>query len=408
MSKIKILVVPNDRGGCGKFRCVDPHVNLQNNFPQEIHVDIDYSPNFEDLDLIKKYDLFFFHRIPLRKQSTAIETIKKIQSHGGKVIIDNDDYWHLDPSHGEYHISVKNNTAKTLLEIFKLANLVTVATPIIGDELKKYQNKIAVLPNAIDPNEIQFKPKTKESDFIRFGWLGGATHLKDIELLREFGSAQDSIGKNVQYVLCGFDTRGVFRMKNPVTGEFTERKMAPMESPWFQYEMIFTDGYKNIRQDSKYIEYLTKFIDDPNIDTSEKKYRRIWTKPITSYGNGYNEFDISLIPLKDSTFNKYKSQLKIIEAGFHKKAIIAQNYGPYQLDLISAIKKGGEFENNGNSLLVDLNKNHKDWVKYAKRLVNNPSLVEDLGEKLFETVSKKFDLNLVSKERLLIYKNLLK
>ena len=36
-------------------------------------------------------------------------------------------------------------------------------------------------------------------------------------------------------------------------------------------------------------------------------------------------------------FNKVKSQLKVIEAGFHKKALIAQNFGPYQIDCINAI-----------------------------------------------------------------------
>ena len=30
MSKIKVLVVPSDRTGVGKFRSVDPHVFLQN------------------------------------------------------------------------------------------------------------------------------------------------------------------------------------------------------------------------------------------------------------------------------------------------------------------------------------------------------------------------------------------
>ena len=62
-------------------------------------------------------------------------------------------------------------------------------------------------------------------------------------------------------------------------------------------------------------------------------YRRVWTKPITSYASNYNLFDISLAPLKESTFNKVKSQLKVIEAGFHKKAIIAQDFGPYQIDM---------------------------------------------------------------------------
>jgi hypothetical protein len=43
-----------------------------------------------------------------------------------------------------------------------------------------------------------------------------------------------------------------------------------------------------------------------------------------------------------------------------------------------------------------------------KKLIDNPTWVEDLGERLYETVSKKYDLNIVTKTRAEIYKNLIK
>jgi hypothetical protein len=43
MSKINVLVIPSDRTGVGKFRSVDPHVHLQNLYPDEFHIDIDYN-----------------------------------------------------------------------------------------------------------------------------------------------------------------------------------------------------------------------------------------------------------------------------------------------------------------------------------------------------------------------------
>ncbi len=42
MSKINVLVLPSDGSGVGKFRSVDPHVKLQNLYPEEFHVDIEY------------------------------------------------------------------------------------------------------------------------------------------------------------------------------------------------------------------------------------------------------------------------------------------------------------------------------------------------------------------------------
>ena len=50
MSKIKILVAPGDRAGSGKFRCVDPHVNLQNKFPDDFFIEINHQIDFNDIE----------------------------------------------------------------------------------------------------------------------------------------------------------------------------------------------------------------------------------------------------------------------------------------------------------------------------------------------------------------------
>ena len=123
------------------------------------------------------------------------------------------------------------------------------------------------------------------------------------------------------------------------------------------------------------------------------------------YADNNNKFDVSLAPIKEHTFNRVKSQLKVIEAGFHKKALIAQNYGPYQIDLVNAVKHGGGFNSKGNALLVDTHKNHKMWDKHIKTLLNNPSLREDLGERLYESV-QKYHIDVVTKSRAEYYKML--
>jgi glycosyltransferase involved in cell wall biosynthesis len=101
-----------------------------------------------------------------------------------------------------------------------------------------------------------------------------------------------------------------------------------------------------------------------------------------------------------------KSQLKVIEAGFYKKAIIASDLGPYTLDLKHCLKNG-EFTD-GNALLVEESRNHGDWAKYIVKLLKNPNLVADMGERLYETVSKKYDLNIVTVDRAQFYKSLIK
>jgi glycosyltransferase involved in cell wall biosynthesis len=127
---------------------------------------------------------------------------------------------------------------------------------------------------------------------------------------------------------------------------------------------------------------------------------------VTSYAKNYAKLDVSLAPIKNHMFNKMKSQLKVIEAGFYKKALIASDLGPYTIDLKHCLKQG-EFVD-GNALLVDENRNHGDWAKFIVKLLKNPNLVTDMGERLYETVSKKYDLNIVTLDRAEFYKSLIK
>jgi glycosyltransferase involved in cell wall biosynthesis len=101
-----------------------------------------------------------------------------------------------------------------------------------------------------------------------------------------------------------------------------------------------------------------------------------------------------------------KSQLKVIEAGFYKKALIASNIGPYTIDLVHCLDNGKFVD--GNALLVDENRNHSDWAKYIEKLVKNPNMVIDMGERLYETVKDTYDLNVVTKNRAEFYKSLIK
>ena len=79
-------------------------------------------------------------------------------------------------------------------------------------------------------------------------------------------------------------------------------------------------------------------------------YKRVWTAPINEYAKNYAKFDVSLAPLKDTLFNRLKSQLKVIESGFYKKALIASNIGPYTLDLKHSLDKGNFTDGNAFSL----------------------------------------------------------
>ncbi len=186
-------------------------------------------------------------------------------------------------------------------------------------------------------------------------------------------------------------------------GKVTERPITPTETVWYQYERMFTDDYKSLDEDYK--NFLLTFKDEQYDDT-DKPYRRRWTKEISKYASNYNTFDVSIAPLVDSEFNSNKSQLKAIEAGFHKKALIASECNPYLIDLVNAVDEG-KFNSKGNALLVNTRRNHKDWAKHMKRLIENPNMIEDLGNRLYETVKDKYSLRVVNNTRAEFFKSII-
>jgi hypothetical protein len=206
----------------------------------------------------------------------------------------------------------------------------------------------------------------------------------------------------VQTYLCGFDIRGSVTEINSETKEQTKRDIKPEETVWYKYENIFTDNGKLISPE--YQEFLLKFKEEDYSQFSDEYYHRVWTRPVQTYAKNYAKFDVSLAPIKNHIFNRVKSQLKVIEAGFYKKALIASNLGPYTIDLKHSLQNGNFVD--GNALLVDESRNHSDWFKYSKKLIDNPNWAYDLGERLYETVKDTYDLNVVTKTRAEFYKSI--
>ena len=87
-------------------------------------------------------------------------------------------------------------------------------------------------------------------------------------------------------------------------------------------------------------------------------------------------------------------------------------FGHYQIDmnnLFGKPKKGEHtptINENGNGFLVPSSKNHKLWVKYIKYLVDNPNMISELGNRLYNTVNGTYDMVSVCKDRLELYNKL--
>jgi glycosyltransferase involved in cell wall biosynthesis len=358
---------------------------------------------------LKQYDIIHYHR-SLGQYEQMPMLLNKLKSMGIITIMDLDDYWAPGQHHPAYLIIKNSKMGEKILNNIKIAENVTTTTDVFATEIGKFNKRVYVLPNAIDPEEKQYVPTPEKSDRIRIGWLGGSSHLEDLKLLNGVVNKMKSnnLLDKVQFVLCGFDLRGNITMIDPQTGQQTQRPIKPHESVWYQYEKIFTDNYSTVSEDYK--KHLLSFSKDEYENVENEPYRRVWTKPVSTYASNYNLFDISLAPLADNMFNKVKSQLKVIESGFHKKALVAQNFGPYQIDLVNARVKAlnrdeNTFFDGGNAYLV--NNNSKDWYQFIKKLVENPEQIEILSNNLYNTVKDKYSIEAVSKQRRELYLSLL-
>lgn len=409
MSKIRILAIPPDKHGVGKFRIFGPYTYLQEKYPDDFHIDLkpevpDDDKSFDNYDIVV-FHTFIHNTAPPERTLFRVDWLKK---KGVVTIVDFDDYWEPDMRHPMFQQVKQSGIDKIKKELIQKADYITVTTPVYKETMRQKLGKtnVHVFPNAVDPNEPQFRSNLIKSDKIRFGWLGGSSHLHDIELLSQgLHLTYNTYKDRIQYVLCGFDLRGSITEINKQTGQRTQRAIRPDETVWTKYEKIFTNNYQNLPPE--YVAFLNTFKEEDYPDDN-LPYRRRWTKDINKYATNYNFFDVSLAPLVPSVFNANKSQLKSIEAGFFKKALIATETEPYTIDLVNAVEFGGKFNPKGNALLVDPVKNHKQWAKHMKLLIENPNLIEDLGEKLYETVKDKYSLQKVCEDRAQFLKSIVK
>jgi glycosyltransferase involved in cell wall biosynthesis len=357
----------------------------------------------DDVNFYKKFDIVVFHRSLSSDFDKSVEVIGKLNSMGIPTVCDIDDYWLPGKEHPIHDIIRVNKINEKIVANLKTSKYITTTTTLFADEIMKLNKNVVIFPNAINPKESQFCEPTLESDRLRVGWLGGSSHLHDLQLLDQSLSKLSSYKDKVQYVLCGFDTRGSVTEINQQTGEHNKRDIRPEETVWASYEKIFTQNYSIIS--SEYKNYLLDFKEGGFQDEAKESYLRVWTRPVNAYAKNYSKFDVSLSPIKNHMFNRMKSQLKVIEAGFYKKALIASNLGPYTIDLKHCLKNGTFVD--GNALLVDENRNHSDWAKYIEKLIKNPNMVKDMGERLYETVKDTYDLNTVTKQRASFYKSII-
>ena len=128
----------------------------------------------------------------------------------------------------------------------------------------------------------------------------------------------------------------------------------------------------------------TFFVKTPRLPKRLKGIK-VQISDIQEYAKDYQDCGICVIPLKENDFNSCKSELKMIEAGHFAKPVMVSAVDPYNL-----------FSTNKNSLKVYNN----EWASAIKKIKGNHTMQVDLGLKLKEDVTIKYNLTKENEKRL--------
>lgn len=247
------------------------------------------------------------------------------------------------------NIDIKDNMER--IDEIKLtlshSDMVTVTTDKLAEVFSPYNKNVRILPNCIDlPQWNKLNIVRENPDEIRICWAGGYSHWEDLFMIRQ---PLIEIGKkypNVKILMLGY---------MPVS-----------------MERDFTSGQVEFH---------------PWVETPAHPYRL-----------AAMDIDIAVIPLKDTIFNRSKSNIKLVEFSALKIPSVVSYISPY--------KEFADLDNGENGVFID--ENMKDgWFEGIEFLINNEIIRREIGQKARKTVEDNFDINKRYNEWINVYSEVL-
>lgn len=380
--KKRILFIPSTmNGGVYYYRVYTPMKALQETYPNDFEITIDNHWKYTDAEkdeIGKNYDVVIFHQC-LFTSHYQNEVWKMIifckTQYGTKFVLDIDDYWDYHKNHPAKEACTFNAFPDKMMLNFSLFDYVTTTTEYFKEVISEHfpKERIYVFENAISSYDKQFSTEKNKSDKLRIGLTGGSSHTEDIKQLLEFPKyLTNKQLDEIELVFCGYNTKNAENVVIDDTGKIIKRtKMEDKDNWWVQTENKFK--------------------------TEVKHYKRIETKDIMKgeFGPIYNDIDILLVPLTNNKFNRCKSELKFIEAGFTNTAVISSKVIPYS-----------NFGVNEEDCLLVKEPTPQAWAKAIKKLLRDRELLKKITD--INSLRVKYSRNLedITKKRYNFFKSL--
>lgn len=297
---------------------------------------------------IREADIVVFHRADTNWHHRVGIELKKL---GKKIVFDNDDTYKLSNFHPFFNLDERgfeqnkeklNNIVNNF--IFN-SDLVTTTTNYLADEYREINKNVVVLPNYVDPDDWD-EPLKNNTKQVRIGVVGSVAYHHDFGYIKNVIKELYS-NKNIKIVLFGLWTE-------------TKRKENSLIEKTFKNEYSFWDSLTDV-------EHLQ------------------WVE-MDEYFDALNQLrlDMMIIPRRENSFNKAKSNIKFLEASMLQIPVIAQSFSdnssPYDKDI----------DGTNGILVKDFSEN--SWYQAIMDLVKDKDKRIEIGKNAYNYVVKNYNI----------------
>lgn len=273
LATMKIAAL-HDGGGCGWYRLVVPVTELGRHGHDVTIIDV-HDTSYRDLDF-KSFDIVAGQRFD---NYDGMAGWRRLRTASNRLVYDNDDdiFSITSDNREAYRDYSRLDTRSAAMGYLTYSDLVTTTNDTLAEVFAEHTDRRpAVLPNFVPEWTLELGRPMRGG--VRIGYMGGASHSKDIEDAAKAVRRAVLEDKRVSLHLVGTDYRSFFRLP--------------------PNRVALTEWVSVVR--------------DP-----ETFYRNI-------------DFDIGIAPLKDTKFARSKSYIKALEYNARGIPVIASDVGPYK------------------------------------------------------------------------------
>jgi len=304
-------------GAIGWYRVMSPLKELG----YEVQVGMTIKAKAEDAIALKERGDIWFSKMSDNEGIDNMYAAHK-EFTGAKFVLDlDDDPDHVNQDHPDF--KALDDRKEMRMRMIKMSDHVVCSTELIKESIKHLNPYATVIPNAMNPKIWNFKNQIKGKK-IKIGWISSGSHFADVPVIQPVMDAILAKYPNVEFHFAGMT-----------------------------WDEVKEEGY----------------------------YHHVGVRAYKDFPKWYSEqgYDIAIAPLKDTKFNRAKSNIKWMEAAMLEIPCVASDVTPYR-----CIKHGKD---------GFLASSTEQWVKYLSLLIEDKQKRLEIGKNAKESVLKDWHID---------------